>query len=189
MVSLKLLSGFIFLLLFQTVGTAAIAFPKQETTAPTTPSAATEMPATPEFLTQFQTYIGQKYSLLLGADRSACAYRIDPTDVHEQGSTRFVTVAVSASDRGNACTGYLAFQVFQADCESNTLYQIERETRDDRRFRRWERYERTLTIDDRRPDLETSLDGIEQPPAEAICSLALSGETEASSEPLSEATD
>lgn len=175
MVRLKILSGVVFLVLFQAVGPAAvIAQPKQEPAVPTPSSEATEMVSEPEFLMPFRNYVSQKYSLLLGTDRTACAYRIDPTDVHEEGTTRFVTAAISASDFGNGCNGYLAFHVFQADCESNTFYQIERETGDDGRFSSWERREWNLTIDDGRPGLETSLDGIEQLPAEAICSLALS---------------
>ena len=177
MIKHSLFSSFICLLFLQAIGIeAAIASLKQESADPTAPSAAPEMPATPAFQSQFLDYVfSQTYTMLLGTDRTPCAYRIDPTDVYEQGTTRFVTAAVTASALGSGCNGYLAFQVFQADCESNALYAIERETGDNGRFIDWERREWNLTIDSPRPGQGTSLDEIEQPPAEAICSLALSG--------------
>ena len=115
----------------------------------------------PSFLEQFYSYQSQKYSLSLGEDRSACSYRIDPTDVYAQENTRFVTAVVSRGDQGTGCRGYFAFQILQADCESNILYAIERETEGDLHSRGWNRFERTLY-------------SMAQPPAEVICNLPLS---------------
>lgn len=119
-----------------------------------------ESTAIPVFLEQFYDYQSQKYTLLLGDDRGACSYRIDPTDVYEQKNTRFVTAVVSRGSRGTACSGYFAFQVLQADCESNVLYSVGRETNGDPRSRSWGRF-------------EMSLFSLAEPPAEVICSLPL----------------
>ncbi len=117
----------------------------------------------PAFLEQFYDYQTQKYTLLLGEDRGACAYRIDPADVYEQENTRFVTAVVSRGSQGTACSGYFAFQILQADCESNVLYSIKRATEGDPRSRSWKR-------------LEQSLYSVAQPPVEAICGLPLTRE-------------
>lgn len=160
---------FVLFSLFSLVETAKASF--DESPVPAVLSQAAEAPSLPEFEEQFYDYMfSQKYTQLLGVDRGACAYSIDPTDVHAQGTTRFVTAVVTGSDWGTGCRGYLAFQVFQADCEDKTLYTIEKRE-GDRRFSGWERLPMTLAIDDRNPEFETSLDVIEQPPAEAICSL------------------
>lgn len=115
----------------------------------------------PAFLEQFYDYQAQKYTLLLGEDRSACAYFIDPTDVYEQENSRFVTAIVSRGSQGTACSGYFAFQILQADCESNILYSIELEMENNPHSREWERFERSLY-------------SVTQPAAEAVCSLPLS---------------
>lgn len=127
-----------------------------------TENSKSEVKATtiPVFLEQFYNYQSQKYTLLLGNDRGACSYRIDPADVYEQENTRFVTAVVSRGSQGTACSGYFAFQVLQADCESNVLYSIGRETKGDPRSSSWERF-------------EMSLFSVAEPPAEAICSLPL----------------
>ena len=99
---------------------------------------------------------------------------IDPTDVYGQDRTRFVTAVVSRGSLGTACSGYFAFQILQADYESNILYSVERETEGDRRDLSWKRVERSLSISDGSPDIETPLDSVTQAPAEVICSLPLS---------------
>ncbi|MFK8185437.1 MAG: hypothetical protein AB8B99_18835 [Phormidesmis sp.] len=188
MVRLKTLSSFIFLVLFQSFGLQVAAAPKADPLVPEQ-SSSTEQPSEPEFQTRelMEYMFGQKHTLFLGTDRGACGYHIDPTDVYAQGNTRYAIAVVTGSDWGNGCRGHLSFQIFQADCESNTLYAIERETEGDRRWRGWERFERTLSIDDGSPSLETSLDSIEQPPAEAICGLPLAdvGVVEDALEPVS----
>lgn len=115
----------------------------------------------PAFLEQFYDYRAQKYTLLLGEDRGACAYFIDPTDVYEQENSRFVTAIVSRGSQGTACSGYFAFQILQADCESNILYSIELEMENAPHSREWERFERPLY-------------SVTQPAAEAVCGLPLS---------------
>lgn len=184
----NLLSGLIFLLLFQSMSLAesATAAPNDIVTKIENSQTEPEGTTVPAFLEQFHNYQMQKYTLLLGEDRGACAYRIDPTDVYEQENTRFVIAVVSRGSLGTACSGYFAFQVLQADCDSNVLYSIEQETEGDRRFRSWERFERPLSISDGSLNIETPLDEVAQPPAEVICGLPLSLTSEAgeAAEPL-----
>lgn len=176
MIKLNFLSGLTVLLLFQftNLSESAAAVPDNTVAKTEVSQSGTEMPAIPAFLDQFYSYQSQKYTLLLGEDRGACAYRIDPTDVYEQENTRFVTSAVSRGSLGTACRGYFALQILQADCESNVLYSIEREAEGDSRTRSWERFERPLSVSDESPDIETPLDEVIQNPAEVICSLPLS---------------
>jgi hypothetical protein len=107
--------------------------------------------STPEFQTQFFAFLNQKYTLTLGEDRAACAYQIDPTDVYQQGNSRFVTAKVSRGSSGTACRGVLAFEMFQADCQAKLLYKMEREMGSDGRIRGWSRSEISLSDPTQRP--------------------------------------
>ena len=79
-----------------------------------------------EFPESFYSYLDEKYTTYLGDDRGACAYSIDPTDVYGQGNNRFMTARVRQG-AGNACRGVIDFRVFQADCQTNKFYEIDRE--------------------------------------------------------------
>lgn len=79
-----------------------------------------------EFPENFYSYLDKKYTLYLGENRGACAYSIDPTEVYEQSSNRFVTARIRQGWSGNACRGVITFQVLQADCQANKFYEIER---------------------------------------------------------------
>ncbi len=96
-------------------------------------------------LDKFFNYLNQqKYTFLLGDDRGACSYHIDPTDVYKQGTNRFVMTKLSRGVSGTACRGVLEFKILQLDCQTDTLYQFARETEGDPRFRGWRRFEISL---------------------------------------------
>jgi hypothetical protein len=102
----------------------AIAMPPPQTQSQPTQVKQTSTPA--EFPDSLYSYLDAKYTMELGQSRGACAYSIDPTEVTEQGSNRFVTVRIS-SGVGSGCRGVLEFVVLQADCQANKLYEIRRE--------------------------------------------------------------
>ncbi len=79
-----------------------------------------------EFPENFFSYVNEKYTLYLGEDRGACGRRIDPTEVYEQGTNRFVTARVGQGV-GTACRHVIDFSVLQADCQANKLYEIYQE--------------------------------------------------------------
>jgi hypothetical protein len=116
---------------------------------------------------QFYNYLNdQKYTLLIGESRGACAYHVDPTDIYQQGTTRFLTAKITSGRSGTACRGYLELQILQVDCKTNILYQFQRETEGDLRFRGWQR--RELSLYDPTQD---SFPNVEQQSAQQICSL------------------
>lgn len=109
----------------------------------------------PPDLDPFFSYLNdQKYTLWLGDDRGACGYYIDPTDVYEQGNSRFTTAKISRGMQGTACGGVLEFQVLHADCGATQLYQYVRETEGDPRFRGWQRLQMNLS-DSTQPSFPT----------------------------------
>ncbi|MBD3885408.1 hypothetical protein IFO70_27160 [Phormidium tenue FACHB-886] len=109
------------------------------------PVQVTQQQMPPE-LEQFFSYLNdQKYTLWLGDDRGACGYYIDPSDLYEQGNSRFTTAKVSRGMQGTACAGIVEFQVLQADCQANKLYQFVRETEGDPRRRGWQRLQLRLS--------------------------------------------
>jgi hypothetical protein len=79
-----------------------------------------------EFPGNFFSYLDKKYTLYLGDARSACAYRIDPTEVYEQGNNRFVMAKISQGV-GSGCRDVIDFVTLQADCQANKFYEIMRE--------------------------------------------------------------
>lgn len=90
------------------------------------PAQAQQSSIASDFPENFYTYLDAKYSLYLGEARSACAYSIDPTDVYEQGSDRFVLARIRQGS-GTGCRGVIDFSVLQADCQTNKVYKIDRE--------------------------------------------------------------
>lgn len=135
----------------------AIAFPVQ----------TAQRQSFPAPMDQFYNYLNQqKYTLLLGESRGACAYHIDPTDLYQQGTSRFVTAKISRGDSGTACRGVLEFQILQADCQTNTLYEFVRESEGDPRLRGWKRFEISLSN-----PTQSATQAVTQQPAMRICSL------------------
>ena len=80
----------------------------------------------PEIPGTFSSYLDKKYSLYLGQGRSACAHRIDPTEVYQYGNNRFVASHLRQGV-GTGCRDVVNFGVFQADCQARKFYEIRTE--------------------------------------------------------------
>jgi hypothetical protein len=107
--------------------------------------AAWATPSVAQSLDPFYAYLNdQKYTLYLGDSRGACSYHIDPTDVYANGESRFVMAKVSSGMKGSGCRGVLAFEVLQADCSAEILYQLSRSAADDPRNAGWQHFEFSL---------------------------------------------
>ncbi len=115
-------------------------------TAPTSLPPVTKSSNVPPavVMDQFYNYLNQSYSLWLGDDRGACSYAVDPTSVKKDGDDRFFLAKISRGRVGTGCRGVLAFQIMQANCKTQTLYQFQREQKDDMRLAGWERFETML---------------------------------------------
>lgn len=100
----------------------------------------------PAYEQQFFNYLhNQKFSLVLGESRGACAYSIDPSDVYAQGDQRFVLAKINQGNAGTACRGVLDFNVLHADCQAKKLYEFQRKTEGDIRTRGWDHFELSLS--------------------------------------------
>jgi len=127
-------------------------------------------PSMPEWQSKFLSYINGKYRLYIGEDRSSCAHDIDPSDIHSEGNTRFVTARVGRS-AGTMCRGILEFAFFQADCQTRKFYRIIREAEGDERLRGWNRYETDLTDGSKYSSSGTFSQITSQQLADKVCNL------------------
>lgn len=110
-------------------------------------------------------YLPQKYRLLLGSDRGACGYYIDPSDVYQFGTSRFATTLIARGPLGTGCRGFVALTLLQFDCQKTTINQLKLEG-DDPRFRDWKVSELSLS-DDRNGQLQN----VSRESAKKVCAL------------------